>query len=70
MLVKAKFFVLMIVFTISAFLISACDNKPAKSKIENPLAGHAKALEKAKDVEKQLLEAQLKTQEAIDKATQ
>jgi len=65
MLVKTKFFVLIIMLT-----ISACDSKPAKSKIENPLARHAKTLEKAKDVEKQLLEAQQKTQEAIDKATQ
>ena len=55
---------------IIAFFVSSCDSKPAKSKIENPLAGHAEALEKAKNVEKQLLEAQQKTQEAIDKVTQ
>ena len=51
------------------FLMSACDNDPAKSKIENPLAGHAKALEKAKEVEKKLSEAQQRTQDAIEKAT-
>ena len=51
------------------FLMSACDNNPAKSKIENPLAGHAKALEKAKEVEQKLLEAQQRTEDAIKKAT-
>jgi len=40
--------------------ISACDGEPQKPKIKNPLAGHAKALEKAKDVERQL-------QESLDK---
>jgi len=65
MLSQTKFFLLMIMLS-----ISACDSKPAKSKIENPLAGHAKALEKAKDVEKQLLDSQQRSQEAIDKATQ
>jgi hypothetical protein len=49
--------------------LSACDNNPAKSKIENPLVGHAKALEKAKEVEQKLLEAQHRTQDAIEKAT-
>jgi len=65
MLSQTKFFLLMIMLS-----ISACDSKPAKSKIENPLAGHAKALEKAKDVGKQLLDSQQRAQEAIDKATQ
>ena len=64
MLSQTKLFIFILVF-----FISACDSKPAKSKIENPLAGHVKALEKAKDVERQLLEAQQKTQDAIDKAT-
>ena len=45
--------------------ISACDEAP-KSKMENPLAGHAKALEKAKDVERQLLEADKNQRKAID----
>ena len=53
MLSRTKFFILILVFPISIFFISACDSKPAKSKIENPLAGHVQALEKAKDVERQ-----------------
>lgn len=69
MLSRTKLFILTLVFPISVSFISACDSKPAKSKIENPLAGHVQALEKAKDVERQLLEAQQKTQDAIDKAT-
>lgn len=69
MLVHIKFFKLILIFSLSGFSISACDSQPAKSKIENPLAGHAKALEKAKDVEKQLLDAHKKTQEAINEAT-
>ena len=60
---------LKIVLLMLVFIISSCDNKPAKSKIENPLAGQVKALEKAKDVEKKLLEAQQKTLEALEKAT-
>lgn len=55
--------------TIIISSLSACDSEPIKSKIENPLAGHVKALEKAKDVESKLLEAQQKTQDAIDQAT-
>lgn len=51
MQIRSKFFFVTIVC-----LISACDNEPAKSKIKNPLAGHVEALEKAKNVEKQLLE--------------
>ncbi len=64
MLSRTKFYILAVILS-----VSSCDNKPAKNKIENPLAGHAKALEKARDVEKQLLDAQQKTQDAIDKAT-
>ena len=60
---------------ISVFSVSACDskstnNKSEASKIENSLAGHVEALEKAKNIEKQLLEAQQKTKDAIEKATQ
>ena len=65
MLSQTKLFILVMMLS-----ISACDSKPAKSKIENPLAGHVKALEKAKDVERQLLEAQQRTQDAVDKASQ
>ena len=65
MLSQTKLFILMMLFA-----ISACDSKPAKSKIENPLAGHVQALEKAKDVEKQLLEAQQRTLDAVDKTAQ
>ena len=50
-------------------LISACDIKSEMGKIENPIAGHVKALEQPKDLEKQLLEAEQKTREAIEKAT-
>lgn len=65
MLTQTKFFILAIMFS-----ISACDSKSAKSKIENPLAEQIEALEKAKNVEKQLLEAQKRTQEAIEKESQ
>lgn len=55
-----------IVFTLSGLLIlSACDDAP-KSDIKNPLAGHVQAIEKAKDVERQLLEAAEKKRKAID----
>ncbi|MEH6456636.1 MAG: hypothetical protein V7749_09955 [Cocleimonas sp.] len=60
MLSQTKFPILAIMFS-----ISACD-----SKIENPLAGQIEALEKANNVEKQLLEAQQRAEEAIDKASQ
>ena len=39
---------------------------PQQTKIKNPLAWHADALEKAKDVERQLLEAAEKQSKAID----
>ncbi len=52
-------------------LIQGCDNKsPPKSKIENPLAGQVKALEKAKDLERQLNEAAEKQRKAIDSMSQ
>jgi len=70
MLSVTKFPILMVVLSISIFFISACDSKPPKSKIENPLAGHVDALEKAKNVEKQLLDAQQRAQDTIDKASQ
>ncbi|MEE9326730.1 MAG: hypothetical protein V3U71_05490 [Cocleimonas sp.] len=49
----------------SLLIITGCDDAP-KSKIKNPLAGHVEALEKAKDVERQLLEAADKQRKAID----
>ena len=59
------FFLIGIIFT------QGCDNKsPPKSKIENPLAGHAKALEKAKDLERQLHDAAEKQRKAIDSMSQ
>lgn len=64
MLSRMSFIVVFVSFT-----ILACDSKPPKSKIENPLAGQVEALEKAKNVEQQLLDAQLRAKEAIDKAT-
>jgi len=51
---------------ILTFLISSCDGEPPKSKIENPLAGHAEALEKAKNVEKQLLDQHNKAMEKVN----
>ena len=47
-------------------LINGCEDTPQQTKIKNPLAGHAEALEKAKDVERQLLEAAEKQRKAID----
>ena len=49
-----------------SFLISACDGEPQKPKIKNPLAGHVKALEKAKALEKQMQDALKKKMEAVD----
>ncbi len=52
-------------------LTQGCDsNSPPKSKIENPLAVQAKALEKAKDLERQLNEAAEKQRKAIDSMSQ
>ena len=60
-----KFITALIIFA-GFFVISACDNKPQQSKIKNPLAEQVEALEKAKDVERQLLEASEKQRKAID----
>jgi hypothetical protein len=60
-----KFVTALIIFT-SLLVISACDNKPQQSKIKNPLADQVEALDKAKDVERQLLEASEKQRKAID----
>jgi ABC-type uncharacterized transport system auxiliary subunit len=49
--------------------MSGCEKAP-ETKIKNPLAGQAEALEKAKNVEKQLLEAAEKQRKAIDKMSQ
>ena len=58
-------------FLCGLILIQGCDSKsPPKSKIENPLAGQAKALEKAKDLERQLNEAAAKQRKAIDSMSQ
>lgn len=65
MLSQIKFYILM-----ALLFVSACDSKPITSTIKNPLAGHVEALEKAKNVEKQLLEAQQRTQDALEKASQ
>ena len=60
-----KFITALIIFA-GLFVISACDNKPQQSNIKNPLADQIEALEKAKDVERQLLEASEKQRKAID----
>ncbi len=60
-----KLVVALILFT-GLLIINACGDTPQETKIKNPLAGHAEALEKAKDVERQLLEAAEKQSKAID----
>ena len=53
----------------SLFTITACDDvkeQMNKVKIDNPLAGHMKALEAAKDVERQILEADQKRRKMVD----
>lgn len=54
----------------SLFTITACDDdvkeQVNKVKIDNPLAGHMKALEAAKDVERQILEADQKRRKMVD----
>jgi len=52
-------------------MTQGCDSEsPPKSKIENPLAGQVKTLEKTKDVERQLNEAAEKQRKAIDSMSQ
>ena len=58
-------------FLLGLMVINGCDSQsPPKSKIKNPLEGHAKALEKAKDVERQLQDAAEKQRKAIDSMSQ
>lgn len=52
----------------AAFMLSACDTTP-KTETVNPLAGQVKALEKAKDVERKLLDAAQKQRNSIDDMT-
>ena len=60
-----------VIFLFGLILTSGCDKQsPSKSKIENPLASHAKALEKAKEVERLLNEAAEKQRKAIDSMSQ
>ena len=60
-----KIVTILLIFT-GLLVINACDNKPPQSKIKNPLTDQVEALEKAKDVERQLLEAADKQRKAID----
>ena len=58
------------VFSLSLILAAsltttACD-EAQKPKIKNPLAGHAEALQKAKDLERQIQEATEKRMKQID----
>ena len=55
-----------LILFISIFIISACENTPQETKIKNPLADQSEALEKSKDIERQLLEAAEKQRNAID----
>ena len=55
------------ILTIS-IVISACDEAP-KPKIVNPLSDQVEALEKAKEVERQLLDAAEKQRRTIDGLT-
>lgn len=57
-------------FSLGLILITGCDSKPPKSKIENPLSGQVDALKKAKDVEGLLLDAAEKQRKSIDDMTQ
>ncbi len=60
-----------LIFLCGLILIQACNSKsPPKSKIENPIAGQTKALEKAKDLERQLNEAGEKQRKAINRMSQ
>ena len=53
------------------FLTQGCDSQsPPKSNIENPLEGHSKALEKAKDLQRQLDEAAENQRKAIESMSQ
>jgi len=58
-------------FLFGLIVINGCDSQsPPKSTIKNPLGDHATALEKAKDVERQLHEAAEKQRKAIDSMSQ
>lgn len=47
-----------------------CDNHEGETKVANPLDEHNKSLEKAKNVEKQLLEDFEKKNKALDQMSQ
>jgi hypothetical protein len=47
---------LLLILVGSSFTLTACDSNQAP-KIENPFAGHVDALQKAKDLERQIQEA-------------
>ena len=51
-----KVFSVFFILVVSSSMLTACDGKQ-QSKIENPFAGHAEALQKAKDLERQIQEA-------------
>ncbi len=51
-----KIFSLFLILVVSSLTLTACDGKQ-QSKIENPFAGHVEALQKAKDLERQIQEA-------------
>lgn len=59
----------------SIFLVSACDNKPSafnekpEVKTENPFSGQTKALDKAKELERQLLEKAEQQRKTIEEMT-
>jgi len=57
-----------VILLAAVLILSACDTTP-KTETENPLAGQAKALEKAKDLERQILEEAEQKRKAIDEMT-
>ncbi len=60
-----KVFSLFLLLAVSPLMLTACDGNQ-QPKIENPFAGHIDALQKAKDLERQIQEATDKKMKQLD----
>ena len=61
-----KILSLFLILAIAPLTLTACDKKTQQSKIENPFAGQVEALQKAKDLERQIQEATDKKMKQLD----
>ncbi len=58
-------FIQLLILAIASLTLTACGDTQ-QSKIENPFAGHVEALQKAKDLERQIQEATDKKMKQLD----